>query len=255
MDIAEQEKLDVEQWTSLHRTLFDTKTSNVRKYQDMFIGSYKWHKLLRYEMTLMLAGQMPGALGLLLRKVLYRPLFRSVGRNVVFGRNLVIRHPHKISIGNNVVIDNDCQLDGKGPDNDGISIGDWVTLGRFSSLTCKNGDINIGSHVNLGTSVKIIVANKGSIEIADNVAIGSSCHFSGSSYDYSVIDQLASAHRNPTKGIIVEELAWIGAGVIVLDGVRIGTRSIVGAGAVVNKDVSPRTIVAGVPARIIKERS
>lgn len=55
------------------------------------------------------------------------------------------------------------------------------------------------------------------------------------------------------KPIHIEENVWIGAGAIILPGVRIGAGAIVAAGAVVTKNVAPRTVVAGVPARKIKE--
>ena len=54
------------------------------------------------------------------------------------------------------------------------------------------------------------------------------------------------------EGIIIEDDVWLGSGVVVLDGVRIGRGSVIAAGAVVNKDVPPHVVAAGVPARVIK---
>lgn len=238
----------------LHSKIFDDRKSNVQKYREMTMGAGGWADLLRYELTILLVNSLPGALGLFLRKKLYRPLFKQAGRNVIFGRNLVLRHPHKISLGDNVIIDDGCLLDAKGEDNEGITIGNGFTLGRFSSLVCKNGNIKIGSQVNIGSTAKIVVGEGGTIEIGNSIDIGSSSHFSGGSYDYSHTGILPSSRRQATKGIVVEDLAWIGVGVILLDGVRVGAQSIVGAGSVVNHSVPPRTIVAGVPAKVIKER-
>jgi acetyltransferase-like isoleucine patch superfamily enzyme len=53
--------------------------------------------------------------------------------------------------------------------------------------------------------------------------------------------------------VVLEDHVWVGAGAIILAGVRIGGRSIVGAGAVVTADVPPFSVVAGVPARVIKQ--
>lgn len=221
----------------------------------MVVGERGWGAFVYYELIILLFNQLPGALGLFLRQIFYRPLFKRVGRKVVFGRNLVLRQPHKIELGDNVIIDDDCTLDAKGEDNTGIRIGDMVTIGRFSSIVCKNADIEIGSHVNFGTTVKIIAANRGKIRIGNSLDIGSGCHFSGGSYDYSQADVLPSSRRIETKGITVEDLTWIGAGVIVLDGVTIGMKSIVGAGAVVTKDIPPNSMAAGVPAEVKKLRS
>ncbi|MFL7892984.1 MAG: acyltransferase [Anaerolineales bacterium] len=243
-----------EQWPGLHKKLFDPKKSSSQMYKELTVGDRGWGTFLYYELVILFFGLIPGALGLVLRRLFFKRLFQEVGRNVIFGRNLNLRQPHRIRIGDNVIIDDDCTLDGKGSSNQGIVIGDFVTMGRFSSLVCKDADISIGSHVNIGTNVKIIAANNGKIEIGNSIDIGSGCHFSGGSYDYTDADQLPSSRRIETKGIRLEDLAWIGAGVIVLDGVNIGTKSIVGAGAVVTTDIPPATIATGVPAKVSRTR-
>jgi acetyltransferase-like isoleucine patch superfamily enzyme len=248
------EEVDTQQGPGLHKTMF-AKKSNLGKYQEMVIGNQGKWALIKYELLILFFGPLPGALGFITRKVFFKKLFKQVGKNVIFGRNLVLRHPHKVVIGDNVIIDDDCLIDAKGESNSGIEIGEYVTIGRFSSLVCKDADISVGSHVNIGSSVKIIVANKGKIEIGSQIDIGSGCHFSGGSYDYSQSDVLPSTQRLATKGIVVEDLAWIGAGVIVLDGVHIGAKSIVGAGAVVTHDIPANSIAFGVPAEVVKQRA
>ena len=71
--------------------------------------------------------------GLLLRQRLYRWLLGSCGRQVVFGQHVTLRHPHKIHIGDNVMIDDHCLLDAKGTPNHGIRIGSGVFVdpGRY----------------------------------------------------------------------------------------------------------------------------
>jgi acetyltransferase-like isoleucine patch superfamily enzyme len=249
-----ERELQAEQIPGLHAKIFDDRKSNMQKYREMTVGSSGMLFLLRFELTILFIGWIPGALGLVLRKIFFKSLFKQVGRNVIFGRNLTLRHPQKISIGDNAIIDDDCLLDGKGTTNAGISIGDGFTLGRFSSLVCKNGTIEIGSHVNIGSSVKIVVGDGGTIRIGNSIDLGSSCHLSGGSYDYSQVDVLPSSQRQATQGIVIEDMAWIGAGAILLDGVEVGTKSIVGAGSVVNKNVPPKVVVAGVPIKVIKQR-
>ena len=96
----------------------------------LVVGRSGWAALVRHELVTLLAQSVPGALGLLLRKTLYPPLLGACGRNVVFGQNVVLRHPHKIRIGDNVVIDDNCLLDAKGDRNGGITIGSSVFIGR-----------------------------------------------------------------------------------------------------------------------------
>jgi acetyltransferase-like isoleucine patch superfamily enzyme len=86
---------------------------------------------------------MPGALGLALRKACYPWLLGRCGRNVVFGQNVTLRHPHKIEIGDNVVIDDNCLLDAKG-ETTRDSDRHGVFVGRNTILSCKNGDIDLG---------------------------------------------------------------------------------------------------------------
>lgn len=246
---------NIEKSPGLHKKLFDTKKSNLQKYQDYCIGSYSILKLLKYELITSLFGGMPGAFGIILRNRFYRVLLKKVGKNVNFGRNITIRHPHKIEIGNNVIIDDNCLIDAKGDDNFGIVIGDNVTIGRNCSLNCKNGNIIVESHVNITTNVNLVVASGGTIQIGNNIDIGSFTHFSAGTYDISRSDMLPSAQGKVSKGIVIEDLVWIGAGVVVLDGVRIGESAIIGAGAVVNNDIPPKCVALGVPAKIVKERA
>jgi acetyltransferase-like isoleucine patch superfamily enzyme len=63
----------------------------------------------------------------------------------------------------------------------------------------------------------------------------------------------ASERPHVAKAIVVNDGAWIGAGAIILSGVTIGENSVVGAGSVVTKDVPPQTVVAGNPARVVKQ--
>jgi serine acetyltransferase len=110
--------------------------------------------LLAYEAAMLLASWVPGALGLVLRSKMYPMILGSVGRNVVFGVNVTLRHPHKIHIGDNVVIDDLCCLDAKGTDNQGITIGNGVFVGRNTILSCKNGDIIIEDRANIGSTAR-----------------------------------------------------------------------------------------------------
>jgi acetyltransferase-like isoleucine patch superfamily enzyme len=255
MEPDKGEWLSSENKPGLHNSLFESEKSPIQIYRELVVGDRGWGFLFWYEVIILFSSWIPGALGLIIRKFLYKPLFKEAGRNIVFGKNLILRHPHKVSLGSNIIIDDDCMLDAKGEENEGISIGDFVTIGRFSSLVCKDGDVRIGSHVNIGTSVKIISANGGEIEIGNNIDIGSNSYFSGGSYDYSDLNVLPSSRRKKTQGIKIKDLSWMGIGVIVLDGVTIGEKSIIGAGAVVIKDVPANTVAVGVPAGIKKRRS
>ncbi|MGH7792254.1 MAG: hypothetical protein ACREOB_08045, partial [Thermodesulfobacteriota bacterium] len=107
----------------IQKELFEGGKSKFEKYQDLIIGRRGLWNLLKYELVLLFASWLPGALGLVLRSKLYPLLLGKVGKNVTFGTSVLLRHPHKIFIGDNVVIDDNVLLDAKGTDNNGIVIG------------------------------------------------------------------------------------------------------------------------------------
>ncbi|MBM3809977.1 MAG: hypothetical protein FJW22_17555, partial [Acidimicrobiia bacterium] len=146
--------------TVIQSELFNENRSNSDKYRELFVGRPGLGALIAYELAMVLSSWVPGAIGLLLRSKLYPRILGSVGRNVVFGVNVTLRHPHKIHIGDNVVIDDLCCLDAKGTDNQGITIGNGVFIGRNTILSCKNGDIVIDDRANIGFNCEIFSASK-----------------------------------------------------------------------------------------------
>jgi acetyltransferase-like isoleucine patch superfamily enzyme len=93
--------------------------------------------------------------------------------------------------------------------------------------------------------------DRGKLIIGDNVSIGPRCTLV--LFSHPNFSQIRNQLTEKKREIIIEKNAWIGAGVIVLQGIKIGEGAIVAAGAVVTKDVAPYTIVAGVPAKKIGE--
>lgn len=112
---------------------------------------------------------------------------------------------------------------------------------------------NIGKNICLGENVFINHAcsflDLGGIEIKDNVMIGPRVNITSENHP---INPKTRKTMVPAK-IVLEENVWIGAGATILPGVTIGRNSVVAAGAVVNKDVPANTVVAGVPAKVIKQ--
>jgi acetyltransferase-like isoleucine patch superfamily enzyme len=96
-----------------------------------------------------------------------------------------------------------------------------------------------------------------SLVATELVRIGAHCHIGPYTMmldnDFHRVEPERRLERPPSKPIIVEDNVWIGARVIVMAGVTIGKDSCVGAGSVVTSDVPPRTLVAGVPARLVRE--
>ncbi len=227
-------------------------TSALRKYQDLVIGSRSLSRLLLYELVVLTASWVPGALGLLLRKALYPLVLGAVGRGVVFGQGVVLRHPAKIRIGRGVTVDDLVVLDAKGRSNRGIDIGDGVFLGRGTILSCKDGDIRLGDHTNLGFHCEIFSGS--SVTVGRHGLFAAQAYLVGGGHEFEGTDAAVIDQPRTSRGITLGDNVWLGTGAKVLDGVRIGNDAVVGANAVVNGDLPEGAIAAGVPARVLRQR-
>jgi len=119
-----------------------------------------------------------------------------------------------------------------------VSLGSNTHIGRKNDFNCLLAKVIIGSHVFTGPEVMFITGNH-RIDVVGKY-----------------MDEINNSEKRPDddQDIIVEDDVWIGARAIILKGVNIGRGSIVAAGAVVSKDVSPYSIVGGVPAVEIRKR-
>jgi acetyltransferase-like isoleucine patch superfamily enzyme len=138
--------------------------------------------------------------------------------------------------GGKITFHGGCQHDGffwLEADAGHLEIGDDVFIGFGSRIVC-NEHIFIGKHTMMAEYVTIRDMNHG----------------------YSEPDEVRYMKHQPniTKPTIIEDGVWIGAKATILSGVRVGHGAIIGAGAVVTKDVPPNAIVGGVPAKVIKYR-
>ena len=232
--------------------LFAPGTSSRAKYAALVVGRPGLGALLKYELVVSIAQARAGALGLAVRKLLYPMLLGSCGRNVVFGQNVVLRHPHKIHIGSNVVVDDNCLLDAKGESNRGIRIGDGVFIGRNTILSCKNGDIELADGANLGFNCEVFSASR--VTIGKSVLMAAYCYVIGGDHDFSDPTKPVLEQQRKSAGVTIGDGVWMGAGAKILDGVAVGDGAVIGAGAVVRDSVAAGAIAVGIPARIVASR-
>src|SRR4051812_31660842 len=232
--------------------LFAPGKSSWAKYAELVVGRPGLGALLKYELVIMFAQSWPGALGLAIRKTLYPLLLGSCGRNVVFGQHVVLRHPHKIHIGSNVVIDDNCLVDAKGESNRGIRIGDGVFVGRNTILSCKNGDIDLADGANIGFNCELFSASR--VAIGRHVLMAAYTYVIGGDHDFSDPSKSVLEQTRTSAGVAIGDGVWIGAGAKILDGVSVGDHAVIGAGAVVREDVPASAIAVGMPARVVGSR-
>jgi len=229
------------------------KQSMLDQYKSFFVGRDSWGALLKYELITSLFGIFPGGAGLLFRSKSCRALFASMGRGVQWGSNISLRHAYKMHFGDKTAIDGDCMLCARGCDEDGFRLGQSVIVSRGTVIQSKCGNIDIGDNCSIGVQCYISAVND--VRIGNNVLIAGQCFIGGARYPMDrngipMKDQ--GAYSNGP--INIGDDVWIGAGVKILDNITIGEGAIVGAGAVVTKDVEPYSIVGGVPAKLMGMR-
>lgn len=125
-----------------------------------------------------------------------------------------------------------------------VKISNIKVCGNYSNIECKeNAEINWG----------VFMLAKDKIIIGENTAIAYKVSLITSANPHYPYNALSKIYPPQTSPIIIGDNVWIGANATILPGVSIGDESVVAAGALVNKDVPPRTVVAGVPAKVIKK--
>lgn len=169
----------------------------------------------------------------------YFSKFKSIGKRFNIGKDYIIKNPQYIEIG-----DNFCALD-----RFRIEAWDSYFGQKFEPK------IVIGNNVNFNTDIHIGCIN--SITIGDNCLFGSRIyitdHNHGDTSD-GMISRTPLERPLISKGsVVIENNVWVGEGVVIMPGVTIGANSIIGANSVVTKDVPKNTVVAGVPAKILKQ--
>lgn len=130
-----------------------------------------------------------------------------------------------------------------------FSLGNDSIVEDFSTINNGMGDVIIGQNSLIGMGNVII----GPIQIGNNVIFAQNIVVSALNHEYTDINLPIKQQKTITKPIIIEDDCWIAANAVITSGVTIGKHSVVAAGAVVTKSFPPYSIVAGNPAKLIKQ--
>jgi len=226
--------------------------SNAARYLNLTYGPVSRPRAIWQETVTALLGGWPGAAGIALRGIFYRPFFAACGRKLIIGRHVTLRHACKIRLGEGVVIDDGALVDAKGEGNDGIDLGTGVYVGRNTLIYCKGGSIVCGAGVNLGANCTLFSSNHLSVGAGTMVA-AYSYFLSGGAYEIGSPVPFCEQDGMQTAGpLTIGENCWIGARVTVLDAANIGAHCVIGAGSVVTRPVPPHSLALGVPARVVR---
>jgi acetyltransferase-like isoleucine patch superfamily enzyme len=168
-------------------------------------------------------------LNAMMRAAIWRAAARHAGRGLQVGAGVGFKHLETFEIGEGVFIGAQSYLQGR---FDGSCvIGDHVWIGPQSYFDAR--DLVIGEYVGWGPGAKVL----------------------GSAHTGLPIDIPIVQTDLEIKAVRIEAWADIGTGAVILPGVTVGRGAIVGAGAVVTRDIPPFTVAAGVPARVVRQRS
>ena len=130
-----------------------------------------------------------------------------------------------------------------------FSLGDYSVVESFACINNAVGDVVIGDHTRIGLHNTII----GPVEIGNHVNLAQGITVTALNHNFSDTNKRIDEQGVSTNPVTIEDDVWVGANAVILPGVTIGEHCVVAAGAVVTKDVPPHSLVAGVPAKVIKQ--
>ena len=130
-----------------------------------------------------------------------------------------------------------------------FSLGQYSVIESFSCINNAVGDVIIGDHTRIGLHNTII----GPVTIGSHVNLAQGITVTALNHNFADTEKRIDEQGVSTTPVTIGDDIWIGANAVILPGVTIGDHSVVAAGAVVTKDVPPHSLVAGVPAQIIKQ--
>ena len=222
-----------------------------------------------------LLGWIPYLPGLGIRYICYRTIFKKMGRSVriysgvelgnaglieidsgvIFSRgvNLQLEQPKEVKIGSKVLLEQDVHISCRG-EGGKLKLEDLVSIDRGVDLKVhQQGQIDIGKGTYIGPYS--CISCYGKLKIGQDCLIASHSSIYAHNHIFADPTQNIKNQGIINKGIVIEDDCWLGSGVRVVDGVTIGRGSVIGAGAVVAKNIPPYSIAVGVPAQVISKRT
>jgi len=179
--------------------------------------------------------------------------FAAFGQGATIGRGVeFVGDVSRLSVGAGVRIEDGARLV--------LAPGGSITLGEDTIIQARALlDTGPGGYIKLGRKNSVnpycVVYGHGGLTTGDLVRIAAHTVIIPANHVYDDPERPIARQGLRKEGIRIEDDVWVGSGCRILDGVTIGRGSVLAAGAVVNRDVEPYTVVGGVPARLLKRRA
>ncbi|MFH1413984.1 MAG: acyltransferase [Candidatus Omnitrophota bacterium] len=229
---------------------------NFWKYVQRQTGEKSVLRFLWRGLILLFFSALPTVFGVILRQVAYKFILGKIGSTCFIEKNIRLNAPQRIFLGDRVSIGEGSTLDAGVREKDGkasmIKIDNDVHLPRYCVLKAGPKDIVIGDNVCIGQFSWF--DGSGGIEIGKYSQIASHCALISVNHKYKDASRFIALQGKSHERIKIGSDVWLGAHVVVVPGVTIGDGCVVGAGAVVTKDIPAYSIAAGVPAKVIGKR-
>lgn len=212
-----------------------------------------WGHYLLEQLIMALVGWIPTLLGVGIRALVYKLILKMDGLAAI-ENGVRLRMCSNIRLGSGVYLDQGVYLHAC---PQGIDIGaesivmHGAILHVYNFRNLPQSRIKIGCQSLIGEYT--VIRGQGGVTLGDRVYTSPFTQILAVNHVFSDPDRSFVEQGITAEGIIIEDDVWIGAGAIITDGVKIGKGAVVAAGAVVTKNVLPHTVVAGVPAKPIKE--
>lgn len=192
----------------------------------------------------------------LLRGFYYKIFIKRSAGLLFIGRNCKIRYCHKITTGKTITIGDNVEINALSVE--GIKLGNNITILRNTIIECTGNIKNLGVGLVIGDDVGIsqncFIQVRGKVTIGSHVMFGPSVSIFSENHGFTDLEIPMISQPTIRGEVIIEDDVWLGTRSVILSGVRIGKGSIIAAGALVNRDIPPYSIVAGVPGKVIKSR-
>ena len=133
-----------------------------------------------------------------------------------------------------------------------LKMGPGCVVGSYTKIKASDGPLEMGDHCGIATNC-FIASGANGIKIGDSFVCGPNVVMSASNYAYGEVGVDIRSQGTTSKGVRIGNNVWVGDSALICKGVTIGDNSIVGAWSVVTKDVPANVVVAGNPARIIRQ--